>query len=223
MVDLRRILERLPVAVWVGQVPGGDVTNANPEFQSILGMDAVPGTDIEAAPVTYGIFDRTGSPCPVDKLPYSRVVATRQATMVDDIVIHRMDGRKVNVRAFAYPVFSGDDLTHVVVAFVDITQEVKAEVEREQTEARLALAVHHAPIVIWSGGCQWRGDIVSGVWSIVAGAKFGDRPQFLVVQKLGSVPESIFRRSFSLNTRTPGRETRTSMFLSRESWERSAG
>src|SRR5262245_7232355 len=174
MVDSRWILERLPVGVWVGQVPGGEVTYANPEFQSILGMAAVPGASIHAAPVTYGIFDRTGSPFPVDKLPFCRVVATRQATMVDDIVIHRSDGRKVNVRAFAYPVFSGDELTHVVIAFVDITAQVKAEVEREETEARLALAVHYAPIVIWSADVNGTVTLSQGAGLSSIGVKSGD-------------------------------------------------
>ena len=38
----------------------------------------------------------------------------------------------------------------MVVAILDITKEVKAEVERDATEARLALAVNHAPIAIWT-------------------------------------------------------------------------
>src|SRR5262245_22744077 len=105
MVDLRWILERLPVGVWVAQVPNGEVIYANPEFRTILGMEPVPGVSIREAPGTYGIFDRTGSPYPVDQLPFSRVVSTGHAAVVDDLVIHRADGRKINVRAFAYPTF----------------------------------------------------------------------------------------------------------------------
>jgi PAS domain S-box-containing protein len=151
MLDLRWILERLPVGVWVAQVPAGEVTYANPEFRTIMGMDAVPESRASDAPQTYGIFDRTGSSYPVDKLPFSRVVASGQAASADDIVVHRADGRKINVQAFAYPAFDADGkLSHVVVAFIDITQQVKAELSREQTEARLALAVNHAPIAIWA-------------------------------------------------------------------------
>src|SRR5262245_53412389 len=127
-------------------------------------MEAVPGTNIDEAPATYGIFDRTGSPYPAHKLPFSRVVSTGQAAMAEDIVIHRTDGSKINIRAFAYPAFNeGGRLSHVIVAFVDITQEVKAEVKREKTEARLSLAVNHAPIVIWAAD-------VNGVVTLSEGA-----------------------------------------------------
>jgi two-component system cell cycle sensor histidine kinase/response regulator CckA len=150
-MDLRWILETLPVGIWVAQVPTGQVWYANPEFRAILGMGAVPGSEIGDAPTTYGIHDRTGKVYPVDRLPFSRVVATGRPAVVDDLVIHRTDGRKVNIRAFAYPTFDGGGkLTHVIVAFLDITQEVRAETERERTESRLSFAVQHAPIVLWS-------------------------------------------------------------------------
>lgn len=151
MVDLRRILENLPVGVWVARVPSGEVAYANPKFRSILGMDAVPESKIVDASLTYGIFDRDGHAYPVEKLPFSLVVSTGRAAVVDDLVLHRPDGRKINVRAFAYPDFDDNGtLAHVIVAFVDISKQVQAEAEREQMEARLALAVNHAPIAIWS-------------------------------------------------------------------------
>ncbi len=150
-MDLRWILETLPVGLWVARVPDGEVVYANPEFRRILGMDAAPGVNIADAAETYGIFDRAGCPYPVERLPFSRVVKTGLPVMADDIVIHRPDGRRVNIRAFGYPAFSGTSaLEYVGVAFLDISAEVKAEFERDQTETRLALAVNHAPIVIWS-------------------------------------------------------------------------
>jgi len=151
MLDPRWILEALPVGVWVAQVPSGQVVYANPEFRNIMGMDAVEESRIRDAPATYGIFDLEGRPYPVDRLPFSRVVMTGRAVTVDDLVIHRADGRNVNVRAFAYPLLAnGGDLTHVLIAFIDITAEMTAEAERRQTELRLAFAVNHAPIVIWA-------------------------------------------------------------------------
>lgn len=149
--DLAWILDALPAGVWVGKVPDGSVAFTNPAFERIMGMGAVAEIDIEGAPGIYGIFDREGKPYPVERLPFSVVLTTGEAAIVDDIVIHRPDGKKVNVRAFGYPVFDAEkDMTHVVVAFFDITKEVQAEIEREQTRAHLAFAVDHAPIVIWS-------------------------------------------------------------------------
>src|SRR5262245_55049745 len=124
MVDLRWILETLPVGLWVAEVPSGEVTYANPEFRTILGMDAVVGLQIADAPLTYGIFDREGSLYPIDRLPFSRVVATNRPAVVDDLVIHRADGSKANLRAYAFPKHADNGtLTHVVVAFIDITAE----------------------------------------------------------------------------------------------------
>jgi PAS domain S-box-containing protein len=197
MVDLRWVLERLPVGVWVAQVPSGQVTYSNPEFHIIMGMDAVQGSQITDAPATYGIFDRAGRPYPVDRLPFSRVVATGQAAMVDDIVIHRLDGRRANVRAFAYPAFEGQGkLTHVVVAFVDITQEVKAEVEREQMESRLALAVNHAPIAIWSADLKGTVTLSEGAGLASMGVKSGQlvgKNLFELYREHPSIPGYIRR------------------------------
>jgi PAS domain-containing protein len=174
MVDLRWILETLPVGVWVARVPSGEVVYANPRFRDILGMDAVPRSRIEDAPATYRIFDRTGRLYPVDELPFSRVVSTGRAAMVDDLVVHRPDGDRANVRAFAYPKL-GDDgkLSHVVIAFIDITAEVKAVVEREAIEARLALAVNHAPIVVWATDVNGVVTLSEGVGLAALGVKSG--------------------------------------------------
>lgn len=150
-MDLNWVLETLPVGLWVARVPQGDVVYTNSEFSKILGVDAASGSGIDEAPRTYGIFDRAARPYPVERLPFSRVVETGLPVVVDDIVIHRPDGRRVDVRAFGFPAFDETkELKHVGVAFIDISAEAKAEFERDQTLARLALAVNHAPIVLWS-------------------------------------------------------------------------
>jgi PAS domain S-box-containing protein len=175
MLDLRWILETLPVGVWVARVPTGEVTYANPRFRAIMGMDAVEELKIGDAPATYGIFDRLGQLYPVDQLPFSLVVYTRSPATVDDMVIHRPDGGKANVRAFAYPKFDDDkNMTHVVVAFVDITAEVKAVVEREKMEARLALAVNHAPIAIWGADIRGVVTLSEGAGLEALGVKSGE-------------------------------------------------
>ena len=175
MLDLRWILEALPVGVWVGQVPNGQVVYANPEFRNIVGMNAVEASSIHEAPATYGIFDREGRPYPVDRLPFSQVVMTGRAVTVDDPVIHRADGRKVNVRAFAYPLSTNDgELTHVLIAFIDATAEMTAEAERRQTESRLAFAVNHAPIAIWAADAMGVVTLSEGAGLASLGVKSGE-------------------------------------------------
>jgi PAS domain S-box-containing protein len=148
---LTDILTHLPLGVWVARAPSGEVAYANPIFRSILGMDAVEGVPIQGAPATYGITDQAGNPYPVERLPFSRVLATGEPAVVDDLVIDRGPHGKVNVRAFAAPVRNtAGTITHIIVAFIDITAEVHAIAGRKQVEERLRFAVHHAPVVLWA-------------------------------------------------------------------------
>jgi two-component system cell cycle sensor histidine kinase/response regulator CckA len=148
---LVQVLDELPMGVWVARAPSGEVAYVNRAFQEILGMSAVAESQIEDAPRTYGIFDRRGNPFPVERLPFSQVLATGATAVVDDLVIHRPDRTRVNVRAVGQPVKDADGaLTHVIVAFIDITREVVAEVQRATADAYLRLAVDHAPIALFS-------------------------------------------------------------------------
>ncbi len=70
--------------------------------------------------------------------------------MVDDIVARRPEG-EINLRCFGSPLHDGRGaLSHVIVAFLDITPEVAAQVERSRVEAHLRFACDHAPIAIWT-------------------------------------------------------------------------
>jgi len=175
MHDLRWILEDLPVGVWVRELPNSRPVYANPEFRRIMGVGAAAESLIDDAATTYGIFDRAGNRYPVERLPFSLVVARREPVLVDDMVIHRPDGQRANIRCFGYPAFDSEkNLTHVVVAFLDITKEVKAEAERDQTEARLALAVNHAPIAIWSADRDGLITVSEGAGLAALGVKSGE-------------------------------------------------
>jgi signal transduction histidine kinase/ActR/RegA family two-component response regulator len=87
-------------------------------------------------------------------MPFVRALQARAVVTVDDIVIHRGDGRKVNVRALARPVFAPgtDTITHVVIAFFDITREVEVERLRAESEARLQRAQRMEAIGSLAGG-----------------------------------------------------------------------
>jgi PAS domain S-box-containing protein len=144
------ILDDLPVGVWVGRAPDGQLAYSNRAFREILGMEAVAASRTGDVPVTYHVCDRAGNPYPVQGLPISRVLATGQSVVVDDMVIHRPDGRRVNIRAMANPVHDRQGrIAYVIVAFIDITREAAAEADRAAIEARLKNAVDHAPIAVW--------------------------------------------------------------------------
>jgi PAS domain S-box-containing protein len=165
---LTDILSCLPVGVWVARAPSGEVAYANPVFRSILGMDAVEGVTIQGAPATYGITDQAGKPYPIDRLPFSRVLATGQPAVVDDLVIDRGAHGKVDVRAFAAPIRDqAGTITHIIVAFIDISAETRAIAARKQLQDQLTFAVSHAPVVLWATDRQ--GTITLSEGSALAG------------------------------------------------------
>jgi signal transduction histidine kinase/CheY-like chemotaxis protein len=142
--------EDLPVGLWVARAPNGELVYANRTFAQIMGMAARGDVRVGGYSEPYGIFTRDGQPYPEDRLPFVRALQDKQVVVVDDITIHRSDGTRVDVRAFARPV--GEPITHVVVAFFDITREVEAEKARAETERRLQHAQRLEAIGTLAGG-----------------------------------------------------------------------
>ncbi|MFL5321349.1 MAG: two-component system sensor histidine kinase NtrB, partial [Myxococcaceae bacterium] len=135
---IRTVSDDLPVGVWVARAPKGEFVYANKMFGEIMGMSA--RSDVAAGEYAqpYGICGRDGEPYPENKMPFVRALLARETVIVDDIVIHRTDGRKVNIRAQARPVFEpSGEIGHIVIAFIDITREVVAEAARVDSEERL--------------------------------------------------------------------------------------
>lgn len=126
------IADDLPVGIWAARAPTGELLYANRTFAEIMGMGARDDVAAGQYAEPYGIYDRKGALYPEDQMPFMRALRERRTVTVDDIVIHRADGARVNIRAQARPVFDGDDqLTHIVIAFIDISREVAAERVRD--------------------------------------------------------------------------------------------
>jgi PAS domain S-box-containing protein len=198
MMDLASILDDLPVAVWVGKVPDGAAAYTNRAFERILGAP-VASSRIEDVPQTYGIFGRDGQPYPVERLPFPRVLATGGPVMVDDIVARRPDG-SVNIRAFGSPVRDEKGATtHVIVAFLDITREVAALVERNRVEAHLRFACDHAPIAIWTTDADGVITMSEGAGLAALGVKSGQLIGQNVLDIYGAHPTipGYIRRAFA--------------------------
>jgi len=132
------VADDLPVGVWVARAPGGEFLYANKMFGEIMGMNARDDVAAGEYAGPYGIRTRDGEPYPEDKMPFVRALQERRTVIVDDIVIHRHDGGRVSIRAQARPVFDErGEITHVVIAFIDITREALAEAARLESEQRL--------------------------------------------------------------------------------------
>ena len=187
MMDLGSILDDLPVAVWVGKVPDGSAAYTNRAFERILGAP-VAASRLGDAPQTYGVFGRDGQPYPAERLPFARVIATGQAVMVDDMVARRPDG-SVNLRCFGSPLRDeAGALTHVIVAFLDITREVAAQTERNRVEAHLRFACDHSPIAIWTTDADSVVTMSEGAGLTALGVKSGQLVGQKVLDIFGAHP-----------------------------------
>ncbi len=150
---IRAIADELPVGIWAARAPGGELLYTNAMFAEIMGTCG--RTDLAAGDWAqpYGICTKDGQPYPEEQLPFVRALQSKSTVVVDDLVIHRRDGRRVNVRAQARPVFGDDgDISHVVIAFIDITPLVEAERARQEAEKRLHRAQRMESIGNVAGG-----------------------------------------------------------------------
>jgi two-component system, cell cycle sensor histidine kinase and response regulator CckA len=141
----------LPVAVWVARAPGGEEIYTNHEFAEIMGQH-LAHVAVGGYSVPYGILTRDGKAYPEDKMPFVRALVERRKIVADDIMIRRPDASIRYVRAFARPVEKDGVITHVVIAFIDITREIEAEQAKAESEARLARAQRLEAIGTLAGG-----------------------------------------------------------------------
>jgi two-component system cell cycle sensor histidine kinase/response regulator CckA len=141
VADLALAADELPVAIWMGRVPSGEVVYTNAAFREVLGIEPPEGAARGAFVAPYGVHTTSGEPYPESEMPFERVLRARALVVIDDLVIHRRDGRRVSLRVFAKPLFDADgNMTHVLEAFTDITREVEAELARAEGDRRLARA-----------------------------------------------------------------------------------
>jgi signal transduction histidine kinase/ActR/RegA family two-component response regulator len=133
---LSGVIDQLPLGVWIARAPGGELLFANQVFREIMGIDARPDVAVGGYSAPYGICGLDGRPYPEASMPFVRALQQRATVTVDDIVIHRHDGRRVNIRATARPLLRDGEVTHVVIAFADITAELEARARQRHDEER---------------------------------------------------------------------------------------
>ncbi|MDB5217685.1 MAG: Sensory box histidine kinase/response regulator [Myxococcaceae bacterium] len=137
--ELAMVADELPVAIWMGRVPSGEVVYTNAAFREVLGIEPPEGAARGGFVEPYGVHTRSGAPYPEDRMPFEQCIAAKKTVVVDDLVIHRRDGRRVSLRVFAKPIFDANgEMTHVLEAFTDISREADAERARAEGERRLA-------------------------------------------------------------------------------------
>jgi signal transduction histidine kinase/CheY-like chemotaxis protein len=149
---IHALADDLPVGLWVARAPGGELVYANRMFAEIMGQGARGDAAVGGYSEPYGILTREGTPYPEDRMPFVRALHERRVIVVDDIMIRRPDRSIVYVRAFANPVRRGDEITHVVICFFDITREIAAEAAKTESETRLHRAQRLEAVGTLAGG-----------------------------------------------------------------------
>jgi two-component system, cell cycle sensor histidine kinase and response regulator CckA len=150
LTQIATIAEVLPVGILVSSAPNGAFVFANRAFHEILGMPPRPEAP-GAYAQSYGFYTRDGARYQEDRLPFARVLREKGDVTADDLVIHRADGKRIFIRAFARPIF--DDagaVEQVVIAFVDITEEAEARSRAELVERHLQHVLAHAPLILFA-------------------------------------------------------------------------
>ncbi len=148
---LAAIADDFPIAIWVARAPSGELVFANRAFVETMGMDARSDVAAGEYATPYGIYRRGAGLYPESELPFPLVLKTRAPVELDDILIRRRDGRDVNVRAWAKPLFDEKGaFVQVAVAFADISREVAAETARAEAERRLRFVIDAAPLILFA-------------------------------------------------------------------------
>jgi signal transduction histidine kinase/CheY-like chemotaxis protein len=142
--------EDLPVGLWVARAPNGELVYANRTFVEIMGTVARQDVRVGGYAEPYGIYTRDGALYPEDRMPFVRALIERRVIVADDLTIHRRDGKRVDIRAVARPI--GEPITHVIIAFFDVSREVEAERARAESEQRLRRAQRLEAIGTLAGG-----------------------------------------------------------------------
>ena len=145
------IADGLPIGIFVASAPGGGFVYANEAFQEIFGT--APGAESQArtGSTSYGIHTLGGGLYREDQLPLARALREKASVTIDDIVIHRADGKRAFVRAFARPLLDAAGIiTHIVISFTDITEVAEARSRADLAEERLQHLFAHAPIILFA-------------------------------------------------------------------------
>ena len=137
----RTLVESLHAGVVV-HAPDTSVILTNVTASELLGLSSEQMRGKVAIDPAWRFVRADGSTMPLQEYPINQVVATQHPVMNLTLGIDRPTTKdRVWVLVNAYPIFtSPGHLQQVVVTFVDITGEKKAEADRERLQTKLALA-----------------------------------------------------------------------------------
>ncbi|MFQ3592929.1 MAG: PAS domain S-box protein, partial [Gemmataceae bacterium] len=148
--DLRRttnmfnaLVGNLPTGVFFVWGPRGTPLVVNPRARQLLGQREDPSIPLSQFVSHYRLFRPDGSVYPTEELPVYLALHHGRTTMRDDIVVHRPDGRRIPLVAWAAPVNlqTRDREEAAVWVFEDLTALHQAEAARKDSEGRFRAVI----------------------------------------------------------------------------------
>jgi PAS domain S-box-containing protein len=148
--DLRRttsmfngLVAHLPAGVFFIQGTQGHPILVNARARQLLGQREDASAGLEHLSRVYRLHRPDGTLYPVEELPVYQALKEGRATMKDDVVVHRPDGRRVPLVTWGAPVQlrsrGGPDAA--VWVMEDLTALHQAEAARKDSEGRLRAVI----------------------------------------------------------------------------------
>lgn len=143
---LSAILDQMPVAIWIAEVPGGRVIAGNRAIGSVLGLPYHPSEDI-AGYTEYAGFHPGGRRYEPHEWPLARTILTGERVEDEEIEMERGDGTRGFVRCASALIEEGGEGPALAVATgVDVTElrelstrlETRVEVRTRELVGRMA-------------------------------------------------------------------------------------
>jgi PAS domain S-box-containing protein len=136
---LQALVANLPTGVFFVQGPWGQPILVNARARQLLGQREDLSAGAAHISEIYRLHRPDGTPYPAEELPIVKALRFGTTCLANDIVVHRLDGRRVPLITWAAPVDLGNLGRPEAAVWVleDMTTLHQAELARSESEARL--------------------------------------------------------------------------------------
>ncbi len=118
---LHAVLDAVPVAVAIIAAASGRFSFVNRRAVELYGCDFM-GMDLDAHLARVQALRLDGTPFPSEALPVTRALHRRETVLGEDMLIHRIDGKRVPVAVSCAPLCDGQgDIDAAIAVFDDIS------------------------------------------------------------------------------------------------------
>lgn len=137
-LDLEALVNISPVGVLVFDAKTGRLLSVNEETRRIVGTLNASGTPLSQLLEKMTLKTPEGREIPLDELPITRALKSKETVRADEVVIHLRDGRSIPTLVNARPIHGENgDVVSVVATIQDITRLEEIKKERNEFLGRV--------------------------------------------------------------------------------------